>query len=76
MKVDDSIWRASGAEIARRTGLVRAAKLAKAARGLSAELTIAELDALIPPVDCRRTRCRQMGLSYRRTACRRTRSVA
>lgn len=53
-------------EIARRKRLVRAAKLAKAELGNGSELSDDELDAILPPVECRRTRCRIAGVKYRR----------
>jgi hypothetical protein len=44
------------AEIPPRVTIVRQAKRAKEARGLEPILTDAELDAILPPVDCWRTR--------------------
>lgn len=51
-------------EIRERLVLVRQAKQSKAARGLPEALTPAELDRVLPPVECLRTRLRKAGLNY------------
>jgi hypothetical protein len=44
--------------VAPRVAIVRTAKAEKEARGLGTILTDAELDAVLPPVECQRTRVR------------------
>jgi hypothetical protein len=48
-------------ETDRRIGLVRAAKVEKLRRTAVANLTPDELDVLLPPVECARTRIRLQG---------------
>ncbi len=49
-------------ELRDRVRRVHEAKREKAARGLGTDLTPEELDRILPPVDCRRTRERLLSL--------------
>lgn len=53
------------AEVEARLEKVRQAKIAASQRGELGGLSLAELDKVLPPVACLRTRLRDAGLSYR-----------
>lgn len=60
-----SRYNAELVEIKKRLEMVRQAKIRKALKGEPPQLSPAELDAILPPADCLRSRLRARGITYR-----------